>query len=209
MPGPPLLPVSALVKRVVFSSGADICPGRIGASFRIALATCASSLAPASSISLRLPVALLPAPASAPDWLASGSGNAGRECCWSIQKGIGRRPLLSQSTQITSACLTSTYGQASLAPAPGGVCPAPNAEFRYRAGTPPGVGRISFFGLRTLYPLCTLWGSGCAKSSDLTPIRAGVVGKFSGRVPVLCWVPARCRKFLKVGAVLAKERCMR
>jgi hypothetical protein len=67
-------------------------------------------------------------------------------------------------------------------------------SFRYMSGSPPGVGRISFFGLRTLYPLCTLWGVACAKTSDSTPIRAGVVGKFSGRVPVHGWVPARSRK---------------
>jgi hypothetical protein len=71
-----------------------------------------------------------------------------------------------------------------------------HSDFRYRAGTPPGVGRISFFGLRTLYPLCTLWGYGCGKSSDLTPIRAGVVGKFSGRVRGHAGFPARYRKFL-------------
>jgi len=69
----------------------------------------------------------------------------------------------------------------------------PRQEFRYRAGNRPAIGRISFFGLRTLYPLCTLWGVACAKSSDSVGIRAGVVGKFSGRFPVHGWVPARYR----------------
>ena len=38
--------------------------------------------------------------------------------------------------------------------------------FRLWAGFRKVVGRISFFGSRTLYPLCTLWGVACGKSSD-------------------------------------------
>jgi hypothetical protein len=87
-------------------------------------------------------------------------------------------------------CTLSINGHSDMAP-DFGYNPQ---KFRYWAGTPPGVGRISFFGSRTLYPLCTLWGVACAKSSDLTPIRAGVVGKFSGRVPVHAGEPARYRK---------------